>query len=134
MTKRLIYSFAAILLAAASAYAAPPVAAQIPFSFHVGDSILPSGSYTADTNMTAVGVLCLRSADRRSSVLVISHGVRSSAGTAKARLIFHKYGDEYFLFQVWTAGSSGRELVQTRHEAELATAAKRSVQTILAQR
>jgi len=134
MTKRLIYSFAVILLEAASVYADQPVTAQIPFSFHVGNSTFPSGSYTADSNVSAVGVLCLRSADGKSAVLVLSHGVQSSAGPTQARLIFHKYGEEYFLFQVWSSGDSGRELLKSRRETELAAGAKRSIQTILAQR
>ena len=135
MTKRLVYSFAVILLAAVSVYAASPVTAQIPFSFHVGDSTLPSGSYTADTSVAGVGVICLRSADRKSGILVLSQGVQSSAGPVQAKLVFHRYGDEYFLFQVWTGtGDSGRELLMTRREAELAAAAKQSVRAVLAHR
>lgn len=135
MTKRLIYSFAVILLAAVFVYADPPVTAQIPFPFHVGDSTLPSGVYTLDTNVTAAGILCLRSANGRSSVMSLSQGVRSSTGPAQAKLIFHKYGDEYFLFQVWTGNrDTGRELLKSRHEAEVAAATKRSIETILAQR
>jgi len=135
MTKRLIHSFAVIFLTAAYVHAGPSVTAQIPFAFHVGDSILPSGSYTTDTSIAAGGVLLLRSADGKSSVMVLSNGVPSPAGPAQAKLIFHKYGDDYFLFQVWTgSGDTGRELPESRREKELAAAAKRSIQTVLARR
>lgn len=134
MTRQLTYSFAVILLAAACVYADPPVTAQIPFSFHVGDSTLPSGSYRASTSGAGGGVLCLRSANGKSAVLVLSHGVQASAGRARAVLIFHKYGEEYFLFQVWSGGDIGRELRKSPHETELAATAKGSVQTIFAQR
>jgi len=36
-------------------------------------------------------------------------------------LVFHRVGDEYFLYQIWTAGSTqGRELPQPKRETELA--------------
>ena len=134
MTKRVIYNFSVILLAAASVYAAEPVTAQIPFSFHVGDSILPSGSYTADTNAGSGSVLHLRSADGKSSAMILSYGVPAAGRQTQPKLIFHKYGDEYFLFQVWGAGDIGRELVQSRREAEFAAAARRDTQTVIAKR
>ena len=63
MSKRLIYSFAVTLLATASAYAGQEIRAVISFSFHVGESLLPSGPYTADMNTVTGGVIALRSAD-----------------------------------------------------------------------
>ena len=135
MTKRLIYSFAVILLAAASVYAGQEVRAVIPFSFHVGNSLLPSGRYSADINLVPGGVIALRSADGKSHVMALSSGVQSSAGPAPAKLIFHRYGNEYFLFQIWDgSGDMGRELGQSRREKELAAAAARSTETVLAKR
>jgi hypothetical protein len=35
-------------------------------------------------------------------------------------LVFHRYGDQHFLYQVWPAGgTNGRELVKSRNEREL---------------
>jgi hypothetical protein len=134
MTKQLIQSFAVISLAAASVYAQQRVKAQIPFSFHVGDSVLPSGSYTADT-IAAGRALLLKSADGKSSAMALSSSVQSPTGPTAAKLIFHGYGNEYFLFQIWTGGEdTGRELLKTRREKELAAEAKRSIQTVLAER
>jgi hypothetical protein len=135
MTKRLFYSFAVIGLAAACLHAEPPITAHIPFPFHVGDSVLPAGSYTAGTNMGSGSLIVLRSADCKSSVMALSNGVHPSDGHTQARFVFNRYGDEYFLFQVWTGpGGSGRQLIPSRHEAELAAAAKRNVQTVVASR
>ena len=135
MTKRLIYSFAVILLATASAYAGQQIRAVIPFSFHVGGSLFPSGQYTADMNVVAGGVIALRSADGKSHVMAFSSGVQSSEGSTPAKLIFHRYGNEYFLYQIWDGSSDlGREFQQSRREKELAAAAKRSTQTVLAER
>jgi hypothetical protein len=130
MNKRLINGFTLVVLTAASALAGQPITAQIPFSFHVGDSMFPSGSYMADLNV-AQGVLRVRSTDHKSAAMVLSHGVQSSATTQKPKLVFKKYGDAYFLYQVWTAGNNtGQELHPSRLEREFAKASQGS-QTIL---
>jgi hypothetical protein len=37
-------------------------------------------------------------------------------------LVFHRYGSQYFLAQVWSAGNSeGRELPRSRAEREVAS-------------
>jgi hypothetical protein len=135
MTKRLLYSFAAIGLATACLPAESPITAQIPFPFHVGNSILPAGSYTVSTNIASGAALVLKSADGKSTVMAISNGVRTLDGRTQPMLIFNRYADEYFLFQVWSgSGDSGRQLVQSRREAELAAAARRNTQTVVASR
>ena len=135
MTKRLIYSFAVILLAGAYAFAGQLIKAVIPFPFHVGDSLLPSGPYTANMNIGSGGALELRSANGKSHVMALSSGVMSSAGETPAKFVFHRYGNEYFLFQIWTgSGEIGHQLAQSRHEKELAAAAKGSIQAVVANR
>jgi hypothetical protein len=47
--------------------------------------------------------------------------VRASETQEEARLVFHQYGDQYFLSQIWTAGgNTGRELLMPRWERQLA--------------
>jgi len=134
MTKRLYHCIVVIALATACLYAGPPITAEIPFSFHVGDSSFPAGSYTASTNIGSSAAMVLRSLDGKSSVMALSNGVQSKRRTEPV-LVFNRYGDEYFLFQVWTGpGETGRQLVPSRHEAELAAAAKRNVQVVVAKR
>jgi hypothetical protein len=133
MTKRFFYSFAVLCLAAAGLSAGQPITVQIPFPFHVGEAVLPAGSYTANTGIASGGILSLRSTDGKASVMVISNGVVPQRGPNPARLIFNRYGNEYFLFQVWTgSGSDGRQVLQSRHEAEIAAAIKRNVEAVVA--
>jgi hypothetical protein len=135
MTKRLFYSFAVILFAAASLSAQPPITADIPFPFHMGDSILPPGTYTTNMHIAGGAVLALRSDDGKSFRLAMTNAVHSSAGPAKPAFVFNKYGDEYFLSQIWTgAGEGGRELVKSRRENGLAAATKHGIETVLATR
>ena len=76
----------------------------------------------------APGVLRLRSADGKSSAMILSHAVQASAGPTHGKLVFNKYGDEYFLFQVWPSGTGiGHELLKSRREAELAAARRETI-------
>jgi len=132
MKKRLIHTSTLILLAAASAFAEQPIKAQIPFPFHVGGSVLPSGSYTVDSGV-ARDVLRFRSADGKSSVMILSHTVQSAAIPDKPKLVFNRYGDEYFLCQVWAGDDNGgHELPKSRLEKEIASTAKHATKTLLA--
>lgn len=134
MTKRVIHSLSVILLAAVSAFAEQPVTVQIPFSFHVGNSVFPAGSYRADTDV-APGVLRLRSDDGKKAVMAIYTHVQSNAPSRGSKLVFHKYADQYFLYQIWSSGSSdGGQLPRSRRETEIATTGHRSIEAILASR
>jgi len=108
------------------------ITVQIPFGFHAGTSVLPSGEYTVDTD-AGPGVVRLRSADAKSSAMILSMATRTLATPTTGKLVFNKYGDEYFLSQIWKAGSNtGNELRKSRREAEVAASTRRGVQSILA--
>src|SRR5207245_6098491 len=103
-------------------------------TFHVGNSMLPSGEYTVDTD-AAPGVLRLRSADFKSSAMINTIAVQTLATPDKGKLVFHKYGDEYFLSQVWKPGANiGNQLRKTQREIEVAANAPRGLETIMAKK
>jgi hypothetical protein len=95
---------------------------NIPFSFIVGEKTLPAGEYTVEPNRRDYDkVWLVQSRDGHSSVLFTTMPVRASETQEKTRFVFHKYGDQYFLSQIWTpGGNSGRELLMPRLERELA--------------
>jgi hypothetical protein len=95
---------------------------NIPFSFIVGQKTLPAGEYTVEPNRRdSDNVWLVQSSDRRVTALFTTMPVRANETQEKAKLVFHKYGDQYFLSQIWTAGDiGGRELPMRRPERELA--------------
>lgn len=97
------------------------VTAQIPFDFTIGDRKLPSGKYSVGRvrqNSDDI-VLSIDDQDGRSKALHTSIPVRSLDLTDKATLVFHRYGDQYFLYQVWPAGTTtGRQFPKSRSERE----------------
>ncbi len=97
------------------------IQADIPFDFMVGDKTFPAGTYTfADPNITP-GVLLIRSRDGHESMLVATRDVENLTRPDETKLVFSRYGDLYFLAQVWTVGDvSGLELLKSSTESEVA--------------
>ena len=109
-----------LLFATASAYAqTAPLKANVPFNFIVSGNTLPAGEYTIQSLSTIERVLVIRGSDKPQMVMATSCASAKPSDTSK--LVFHRYGDRYFLSQIWTAGnSSGAELPPSRREAEVA--------------
>jgi hypothetical protein len=95
---------------------------NIPFSFIVGEKTLPAGEYTVEPNRRDYDKVCLvQSRDGHTSALFTTMPVRAKETQEKTKFVFHKYGDQYFLSQIWTpGGNSGRELMMPRLEREVA--------------
>ena len=106
---------------------------NIPFSFIVAGKMLPAGEYTVEPNRRDNDkVWLVQSRGGRSSVLFTTMPVRASETQEETKFVFHKYGGQYFLSQIWTGGAnSGRELLMPRLERELAKNAKIERQTIV---
>jgi hypothetical protein len=98
------------------------VKADIPFEFIVNGSTLPAGQYTIQSFGSVDGrTLLVGSAGNHKSAIVNAIGVESKKMAGETKLMFHRYGDRYFLTQVWVAGSEhGQELPRTHRESELA--------------
>ena len=100
------------------------IAGNIPFDFSVGDTKLPAGNYTLQriASTSSYDRLVIKSADGHGdSHTVMTMPNRTSEVQKQSKLIFNRYGDQYFLSQVWMAGSdTGRDLFQSRNERNLA--------------
>jgi hypothetical protein len=66
--------------------------------------------------------LVIKSADGRASRIVLALApVQAGRVQERARLVFNRYGSQYFLSQVWTAADNmGVELLKSRSERTLA--------------
>ncbi|MFL6256630.1 MAG: hypothetical protein ACJ74T_16615 [Pyrinomonadaceae bacterium] len=92
--------------------------AQVPFDFHVGESLVPAGAYTIKS-MTADEQMLRISGDKSSAATTTNSGKERGNGEGRARLVFHKYGDQYFLSAVWGSDSTGRTLTESKRERNL---------------
>lgn len=111
-----------LLLATASAYAQTgTVKANVPFNFVVEKADLPAGEYTIHP-LGSVGVaLAIESADGKVAKVILSNACSANHVPEKTKLVFHRYGSQYFLTQIWTEGNDrGRELPTSQREREVA--------------
>lgn len=97
--------------------------ANIPFEFSVANKKLPAGKYWISRAQQSQGdtVLQIRSAKGNGEGAVrLTFPVNSLHPMSSASLIFNRYGNEYFLSEVWPKGGSiGRGLPKSRTEREL---------------
>ena len=99
------------------------VRADIPFGFMAGGAAFPAGVYTVARLRNDAGALVLSSSDGRKNVAFLTTGTYSPNPREKASLVFNRYGDQYFLSEVWTGGDqTGRQLVPSTRERELSLA------------
>jgi len=100
------------------------IAVNIPFDFAVDETKLPAGKYTLRRIIlpSSADRLVIRSADGRDDTHTgMTRPNRASEVQKQSKLIFNRYGDQYFLSQVWMAGSdTGRDLFKSRSERNLA--------------
>src|SRR5215469_9917594 len=91
--------------------------ANIPFDFRMGNKVVPAGTYLIQATGGAItlrqegGHIVTASflTHAESRVTLINHG----------ELVFHRYGDDYFLASVWTPFSNqGRVLPETKSEQQ----------------
>ena len=81
--------------------------ANIPFEFSVGDKALPAGEYqvlAVNTDSSNV-VLKIQSRDGKTGAMVRMMTVTGKAQDS-AKLIFDRYGNQYFLAQAWVDGEN----------------------------
>jgi hypothetical protein len=93
--------------------------ANIPFDFWMGNKLAPSGTYLIQTSG---GKTVFREEDG-AVVAAWLLGIPESRVTApdKGELVFHRYGNQYFLATVWTPNSKlGYSIPMTTREKAVA--------------
>lgn len=92
------------------------VVVDVPFAFSVAGQNLPAGHYI----VAAAGTDLIRifNVHTRGLFLPTHSGARTRSDGSK--LVFHRYGDKYFLSSVWVTGNTfGKEMFRSRAEREL---------------
>ena len=116
----------AALLAAAFASMGQPAVGQtspgdlvvdVPFAFMVAGQALPAGHYI----VKAVDDARVRIFNSQTTGFYVPTHAAQRTVSAGSKLVFHRYGDRYFLSAMWVTGNqTGRELFRSRAERELA--------------
>jgi hypothetical protein len=128
MTKKLYSTFAMmglflmLAVVSVSAQSRGKIDVNVPFDFSFNNQTLPAGAYSI--RQISQNSMLVESADGQKRVIAQVTGRVQLDANEKAsneKLVFHQYGNQYFLSQVWMVrGSDGRELNQSRAERQAA--------------
>jgi hypothetical protein len=109
-----------LLLTVAGAHAQSAARANVPFAFKVGTTQMPAGTYNIQ-NQLGTNLVMVRNVQTGTSALAM--GRQESPSKKTDKLIFHRYGSQYFLTEiVGEKGSQGMVFPATRQEKELQVA------------
>ncbi len=128
----------ALLLAATTLFAQTTpsqrlMKVNIPFAFGVENHPLPAGEYLVLT-VTPERSIRIASTDGKHSAIVNTLPNYAKSPSENSRLVFHRYGDEYFLAQVWTVGQNvARNPLSSKRAMEIASSGRKpETRTIIA--
>jgi hypothetical protein len=81
---------------------------------------MPAGNY--EISSEGEKLLAVRNLDTMKACMVIE-SVQVQASPASeaphAKLVFHKYGDQYFLAEIWDGSDLGIQIPESKHEKEM---------------
>jgi hypothetical protein len=93
------------------------IKAQVPFNFVANGETMPAGECTVRLIVNGQTTLSISSGKQHTFAFPIVE--ESPNGSNKTTLVFHRYGDRYFLARIKRAGRIGYELPATKLESEL---------------
>ena len=123
MNKKLlaIAMFLPLLMAAAASAQTVHMRAKVPFNFIAAGSTLPAGKYDIQSFGTDETLLAIRNQNSSAGILVFSNSCESLNASSSTKLVFHRYGDRYFLAELWVQGhKSGHQVPPALRGKEVA--------------
>ncbi len=123
----LVGMLALFTITSAHAQSVGKMIVEVPFAYSVYDQVFPAGEYEVGTTIN--GLVTIRNHDSSATANVLGHHVQSYKDWNRSRLLFKRYGNTYFLSQIWTPGRDiGVELQQSKAERELIARTARTVE------
>ena len=114
--------FLLVMLAAGAIYAQDSLTAihvKIPFNFIVGDKTLPEGSYQFNEVLAQPDMPRIK--NTKSLDVVVLRTVSVMRGKeVKPMFVFRRYGEQYYLAQVWNGSNVGKEVPRSNKELQVA--------------
>lgn len=113
-----LFAMVTLMTAGSASAQSAVLKVNVPFDFTVNSTFLPAGNYTFGFDPMLPNTLIIQ--DRTKSVRARAYILRGSIGRGREdRLIFHRYGGEYFLSEVgFDSASDGVSLPETKLERQ----------------
>ena len=113
--------FLLAVLTAGSMYAQNSIKADIPFAFTVVNKALPAGAYHAELRSTPQ--LLFLGESEKNLLAALTHAVEVALNqNVEPKFVFRRYGDQYFLAEVWwgRGNQTGRAIPRSVEERFIA--------------
>jgi hypothetical protein len=112
----------ALLMSAAAQAQTTHMIVTVPFEFTAGNVQLPAGEYEVEAMGPWGGsTLSVHNVNSNAGSVVLSNSCQSKKAAADAKLVFYRYGHQYFLAQVWNRNSvAGSQIQINPRQTELA--------------
>jgi hypothetical protein len=119
--RSVLFTLTVLLLATAAQAQQTKVQANIPFDFVAGDRLYPAGEYTLKSMNDSGVPIRIEGTPEATSAIVSTNPCAGRGPATSTKVVFHRMGDHYFLYQVWTEGNTlGRQFLKSREEMQLA--------------
>lgn len=79
----------------------PLLTVDVPFEFVAGGMNLPAGQYDV-LHVTSPDWVMLKNSEAHATAVLLVHWSSAPVSQSTPRLVFNRYGEKYFLSQVWT--------------------------------
>lgn len=97
------------------------VQATVPFSFTVNGATLPAGTYTIGSEISAPNVITISEREKNVHLMALTLPDRNASSTSN-KLVFHKYGNQYFLSEIRCDSASMNAHLNTTKQEKWAKA------------
>jgi len=121
----------ALLTLAVAFSSAQTIRANIPFAFVASGSNLSAGEYTVEGQGWTDQMLQLCNLQQHQCAFVVASQVESRRNNEPGKLVFNRYGNRYFLSEIWSA-SIIQTLPKSRSERLLAKSGSEPVLAVIA--
>lgn len=110
-------AFASALASVSAQTPGHSIKASVPFEFNVGDKTLAAGAYDIGRINNDGTQMRISNLDTNSSASRLTQSVQANEPKEQSILVFKRYGDRYFLSQVWLVGEKeGRQMLKSKSE------------------
>jgi hypothetical protein len=113
-----LFALATLMMSSSATAQGNVLRANVPFNFTINGTLLPAGTYSFEFGSMVPHLLVIR--DRRRSVKATDLGQPCLTGPGRPHtLIFHRYGDQYFLSEArFDSESNGALFSPTKLERQ----------------
>jgi len=115
-----VITLALVVMALSPAYAQKTAATvNIPFNFTIDDVRMPAGEYNISSSSERV--VTIQQVGGHETKTTMTNNGSSTKSDGRAKLVFHKYGNAYFLAAAWLPNSDhAREFYASPNEIQVA--------------